>query len=134
MKEQFATYEISLKLKELGFNEECLAIYVNLVLKPVVQKPISGEFNYKFKSVRNSVIVNSENCSAPLWQQVIDWIRNEHSLHISIYRLNNKWCGDVYAINRQCYVTTHAINNMTYNTYEEARSVSVLESLELIIN
>lgn len=84
IKDQFATYEISLKLKELGFNEECLAIYINLVLKPIIQKPISGEFNYKFKSVRNSVIVNSENCSAPLWQQVIGWLREKHGLLIHI--------------------------------------------------
>ena len=83
MKEQFVTYEIALKLKELGFNEECFAIYINLVLKPVIQKPISGEFNYKFKSVRNSVIVNSENCSAPLWQQTIDWLRKEHCICVS---------------------------------------------------
>ena len=27
MKKQFVTYEIALKLKELGFDEECLAIY-----------------------------------------------------------------------------------------------------------
>ena len=29
MKEQFVTYNIALKLKELGFDEECLAYYID---------------------------------------------------------------------------------------------------------
>ena len=29
MKEQFVTYEIALKLKELGFDEPCIAYYFN---------------------------------------------------------------------------------------------------------
>ena len=29
MKDQFVTYEIALKLKELGFDEECFAYYLD---------------------------------------------------------------------------------------------------------
>jgi hypothetical protein len=32
MEEQFVTYEIALKLKELGFDEECFAIFFKGIL------------------------------------------------------------------------------------------------------
>ena len=128
MKDQFATYEISLKLKELGFNEECLAIYINLVLKPIIQKPISGEFNYKFKSVRNSVIVNSENCSAPLWQQVIDWFRDKHNLDVII---SSNLLGYGFIIYNR-YPPKNILDNRVFQTYFEAREQAIFKALELI--
>lgn len=33
MKEQFVTYEIALKLKELGFDEKCVASYYTYDIK-----------------------------------------------------------------------------------------------------
>ena len=128
IKDQFATYEISLKLKELGFNEECLAIYINLVLKPIIQKPISGEFNYKFKSVRNSVIVNSENCSAPLWQQVIDWFRDKHNLDVII---SSNLLGYGFIIYNR-YPPKNILDNRVFQTYFEAREQAIFKALELI--
>ena len=37
MQKQFVTYEISLKLKDLGFDEKCLGCYVNNELE--IHKP-----------------------------------------------------------------------------------------------
>ena len=91
MKEQFVTYEIALKLKELGFDEECLAIYTHNndfykkgtfflnhphpftieELTPIVQ------------DVRESTVY----ILAPLWQQVIDWFREKYLIDI-----DNGWC------------------------------------------
>ena len=82
MKEQFVPYDIALKLKELGFNERCLAIYINSVLKPITQKPISGNQYYVFNSVKNNILINPMNCTAPLWQQAIDWFREKHNIQV----------------------------------------------------
>ena len=65
MEKQFVTYEIALKLKELGFDECCLAVY----------------FKNKFQLVKgfniNNVDLHVANemdaVLAPLWQQIIDW-------------------------------------------------------------
>jgi hypothetical protein len=57
MKKQFVPYEIALKLKELGFNEECLGLYKD------------EKFYYDYETFQwNSF----NNCvKAPLWQQAI---------------------------------------------------------------
>ena len=61
MEKQFVTYEIALKLKELGFDEECCAIYRKDRLYPILGFE-------KINSTKQSVI------TAPLWQQVFDWL------------------------------------------------------------
>ena len=75
MKKEFATYEIALKLKELGFNEDC--------------------FGYFVINLQELIIVNTKKhksdwyISAPLWQQVIDWFREEHNIHLAVTSYTN---------------------------------------------
>ncbi len=59
----FVTYEIALKLKEKGFNEQCLAFF-NGVGDDMLQ-PIDTDF-INFREIGECV-------AAPIWQQVIDW-------------------------------------------------------------
>ena len=63
MKKQFATYEIALAVKELGFDEPCLGRFVgrSFILD-------SGELSQK-------QITESYALLAPIWQQLIDWFR-----------------------------------------------------------
>ena len=77
MKKQFVTYKIALKMKKLGFDEKCDALYnaPNNFL-------IEGLWNTK-----NSVIDTMTNapkvvCSAPLWQQAIDWFFEKYKIAI----------------------------------------------------
>ena len=84
MEKQFVTYEIALKLKELGFDEECLCTYSNGELsrnpsnridaKPIQKNP----YTWKNSKVHNSIVC------APLWQQVIDWFIDKYDIHISL--------------------------------------------------
>lgn len=69
MKNQFIPYELAVKLKELGFDEVCLAFYDG-----------TKAFTY---SPNNSSIYAIKTL-APLWQQAFDWFREEHDLHYSI--------------------------------------------------
>ena len=89
MKEQFVTYEIALKLKELGFDEECLGAY------------IPDENNYLeiggiFKECKSLI-------KAPLWQQAIDWL-NSKNLYIFFYRGENSKHRNVFTF---CILNTH---------------------------
>ncbi len=61
MKDQFVTFEIAEKLKELGFNEECFSFYWT-------DKVFYENVYYGVRGNGESTI------SAPLWQQAIDWI------------------------------------------------------------
>lgn len=89
MKKQFVTYDIALKLKELGFDEECLCTYgksdkrfmrnpgTNMIDEPVEDNP----YYWQNSKVHESVIC------APLWQQVIDWLREKYGFYVNIHQL-----------------------------------------------
>jgi len=68
MKEQFVKYETALKLKELGFNEKCLGYYASDELILSVRDPYYP----------NKIVL------APLYQQVIEWLRVKHGIWIYV--------------------------------------------------
>lgn len=95
MLEQFVSYEIALKLKELGFNEPCLFGWCNKggwnkytqKKEPIFQilKTDDNPFGMFFngKNWNKEILVNIKNsiqCSAPLYQQVFDWFANTYFL------------------------------------------------------
>jgi hypothetical protein len=67
----FTDYDTACKLKELGFKEVCYGFFAN-----------SNEFNnpvleYKCKNEKHAV-------TAPLWQQVEEWLWKEHQAYVKI--------------------------------------------------
>lgn len=77
MKHFFVPYKIAFKLKELGFNESCFAEY----------RQWDGNIPYlgiyQDDNAEDSANFTTE-CLAPLYQQVIDWLREEYEIIISI--------------------------------------------------
>lgn len=105
MNKEFVPYEESLELKELGFDEECLAYYTtgnpvtldkegnktNFVLLSAKR---SGELvghgtvrNFLFKWLKDNdrtygeLSTLSNSVTAPLYRQVFRWFREKHGLH-----------------------------------------------------
>jgi hypothetical protein len=114
MKEQFVTYEIALSLKELGYDEECLAAFNNGKIC------LLGEFK-KINPMK-------WDAPAPLWQQCIDWFREKQKIHI-IFSAGR----DLGYSYRAVYlVHFHSIGNGFYKTYEEAREQVILQCIELL--
>lgn len=126
MKEQFCSYEIALKLKELGFYEKCVASYYTYDIKNFSK----GKYDYRGKfefdySTEDQYIVNSNETyyvSAPLWQQVIDWLREEHNIHL--YLPKSVYGGYVYVVDSK-------YSDTIYNDYYDAREQAILKALEL---
>lgn len=58
MKEQFIPYELALKLKEIGYDENVLAEY-----------DLNKEFFFYSEMDGNTKL----SCKAPLWQQAFEW-------------------------------------------------------------
>jgi hypothetical protein len=69
MENEFVSYEIALALKELGFDEPCLAQY---------KKYDAGETTLDIGFSKNEIISKFDNlilfCSAPLYQQSINFL------------------------------------------------------------
>ena len=74
MKTQLCNFEISLAIKSLGFVEECFAYYII--------KESKDPIRYGYQDHNMETIGDDNICSAPIWQQVIDWFRENHNIHI----------------------------------------------------
>jgi len=111
MEKLFCSYELSVKLKNIGFAEPCFAKYFY---------PEVPENRFRFNTEGSPKDYNTENygrfVSAPLYQQVVDWLRENHDLNIGLtyfkigtvsyweYRIHYK---DIYGQGGEYY---HALN------------------------
>ena len=155
MKEQFVTYEIALALEELGFNKPCLASYYTDDERNYAKdgtydcrQKISSSIDFDpFKEEFDNFYINSNETyyvSAPLWQQVIDWIRNEHDIVIEIVRQKYfDTYANSYAYEVVCKVYKNKElegsvvirdnkNNHIFYSYEEAREQAILKAIQII--
>ena len=143
MKKQFVTYKIALKLKELDFDKECLAWFdenKEIRIAPDVYKKWTSKPLTNLNIIK---VFNIDCITAPLYQQVTDWFREKHNIHIEIELTDNtmqfyyQYC-IVDSKNRECHdedmidQATRIYNyNERFNTYEEAREQAILKNIEL---
>lgn len=124
IKDLFVSYEIAKKLKEKGFNEPCLAY--------TVTDNIRGDQTEMFKD--GAILRNSETpvTTAPLYQQVVDWFREEHNIiPISKICSNNKYLNDVVKNNME-EETIFSTKSAYHKTYYEALTKAIEEAIKLI--
>lgn len=113
MEKQFAPYELAVKLKELGFDEECLGYW---------------HPNKYLVLGRDNVWDVKQAPKSPLWQQAFEWFRVNHGLHHFIKPI----------ITHECYIyTSNGLGydlETDYKTYEEARLACLEKLIELCKN
>ena len=127
MEKQFVTYEIALKLKELGFNKECLAYYNNPPYPDLMHNCENVmESNFIIENIGNSL-------KAPLWQQVIDWLREKQNICIDIEPItfDDEPTYIFEIINLKNGMLLNNINSSFIDS-SEALEQAILEALELI--
>ena len=127
MEKQFVTYEIALALKELGFDEECLAYYA----KPTTKEDIELFFTsgvYGWVKQNNTIL---QKCTTPLWQQAIDWFREKAGYNIYLeYNSFRSWW---YTIAIQS-PTDILATKMGEKSYYKIREQAILKAIELYKN
>lgn len=134
MEKQFVTYEIALKLKELGFNDECLACYTPHLGNGIFELISKGSSNEKSAFNERFVKANAVNgCSAPIWQQVIDWLREKQNICINIEPItfDDEPTYIFEIINLKNGMLLNDINSSFIDS-SEALEQAILEALELI--
>lgn len=127
MKKQFVTYEIALKLKELGFDEPCICGYNSYGALKNNLAMTHGELSDYISTDKYDVKVN-----APLYQQVIDWFREKYNLNIIINANSmNSFTSMIYELEKDsCLISI--IPYKQYSTYYEAREQVILKIIEII--
>lgn len=126
MQEQFVTYKIAKKLKELGFNELCLATYWHNTGIEI------GKLCINLKEKIN----NNEEILAPLWQQCIDYIRLIQNIDV-VFVPPVAWQVQTYDKNMTVY-NFHLPEAETIQEdeieYHKAKEQAILKALEIIKN
>lgn len=121
MKEQFATYEIAFKLQEKGFDEPCF-MYWN--------PKVDGSMQLWFSDVEPLMMI----CTAPLWQQVLEWLRVKHDMHIIIklgYGSPTWYSYHIQAISSDIESKYHDSKD-SYNSYNQALKAAIEHALNII--
>ena len=122
MKEQFVTYEIALALKELGFDEECLAYFNNDKYRDLIctcENGMDGDF---------TIHHYSGDVNAPLWQQVIDWLRENYNIYIWEQPINS-FIDDEEELNSCIFIYQRGITDSP-NEYDD-KEQAILKEIEL---
>ena len=127
IKEAYCSKEVSILLKEKGFNEKC-----------------RGGYHYEFDDNDNPIVMLEEwmaqpynndfvdegfLCSAPTHQLAMNWLREVHSIYIDIDMLSGiTYWWSVYLLDKKQGETT-----ISYDTYEDAVEAALKYVLENLI-
>ncbi len=120
--ENHVSYEQAIKLKELGYDEQCRAFYWTA--------------DGQLKETDQKVHANNPNCTtmvaAPHVWDVMRWLREKQKLHIQV-RVNgirSMFWFEIWELKSNGYVSVH---NPLHDTFESALSAGIDKALELLI-
>lgn len=113
MQEQFVTYEIAKKVNKSGFTGNCLGAYE--YTKECVLFYTGGA--YPITATK-----------APLWQQVIDWLREKYQYHFEL--IPDEETKEWYCISYYMVKMDDTHKEGPFKTYQEARMAGVLTGLQ----
>jgi hypothetical protein len=131
MTKEFIPYEQALELKELGFDESCLAYY----------KDMKGEKVLLY----DSMDFDGE-CSAPLYQQAFRFFREKYNISYSIDWMSrsSEFYNGYYVhfrgingnkINQENFIVLNdelpPIGYQVYKSYEEAELACIIKLIEI---
>lgn len=150
MEKKFVTYPVAKALKEVGFDEPCLAIFEpdeRYNHKGENRLVMMGQPNdyeiYSTKSFYRNTdedegyleLLGNNEYLAPLWQDVIEWFMVKHNIYIQescvFEDTGNRYYFKVtldYGILKGCYVVSAPRLDLN-----EAREVAILAVIEMLI-
>lgn len=134
MENQFVFYDLALKLKELGFDEECFGYYT-------VDEVLNLDSLKMFKDGDLTTITSQSDWTtlAPLWQQVFDFMIEKHNLVGTIYANASGYLWEIHDSAPEG--GTHRAESGydgdcqysgTYTTYHKAREACLIKLIELV--
>ena len=131
IEDKFIPYDLALRLKNLGFDEHCFATYFTIGAWQI--DCTEGALNLNNNKPTEYSIL------APLWQDAMDWFREQHNLEYQIQRIVN---GNYHALihkNTDEYLDlVRELKNVCIDEvvdvyeYEEARLETLIKLIEYV--
>ncbi len=124
MKKYFIPYELAKLLKEKRFKEPCLTYWFTTDGK----KP---QLRLKEIDINGFVNHKESNTTAPMYHQVVDWLREKHHYHVaaSTFQVYSGKFGYQYSRN---VLTGGWIPHFEGETHYDALEKAIREALEYI--
>jgi hypothetical protein len=113
MEKEFVPYELAVKLKTLGFDEDCFGCYTK-----------EGKLSYDFSDNRGEGHYFQE-CSAPTYSQTFRWFREKYGLYDTISK-------NGYMIEGETNSGFLRITRLTLNSHEEAELACLDKLIEIV--
>lgn len=133
----FVPHNIAKILREEKFNEQCFGYYDENGefqffetddLMSVLCKNFVSEFSNNTNSEMKAAYPTFQ-CTAPLYQQVVDWFRNKHKIHIGFVPYYDYFYYHIKDFNKDIEIdSSEGLEFSYYETYEQA----INEALKLI--
>ena len=122
MNKEFIPYEQALELKELGFDENCIAFY-EPGNKQVQVVGVEQRYN-------NPELLRMKDFCAPLYQQAFRWFRDKHQVVGIVKFGSNDFTYNIYNEDAIGLLTKDSLN---FNgTYEEAELACLKKLIEIV--
>jgi hypothetical protein len=129
MEKEFVPYELALRMKQFGFDEECFGYYMNGVLQPSLNPKDYSYFDEM--SEINPNIKNFENVLAPLFQQAFRWFREIKEVEYQITYAGAKGRYNAF-VEDYFYGNNGDLKEFTYEEAELACLEKLIEIVEHI--
>ncbi len=129
MEKHFATYNQALALKDLGFDEPCLAAYIDKTLKGCGAILLNVDGFYINHNNETDYVV-----ATPLKSQVFKWFRDEYKL-IAYIEQYAEWNFEIFRIDENIAEVQDDVcfdYNFKGGTYEEAESACIDKLISII--
>jgi hypothetical protein len=136
MNNEFVSYEIALKLKELGFDESCFTYYYELTsnLRTHLGVDINNAWTYSGNKKLGFTL-------APLYQQVFRWFREKHNWQFIIQATKDKhshelgynyWIWNSKTSEEHYMPKNKPFGDWCFKTYEEAQKECIIDLISII--
>ncbi|MDO4728397.1 MAG: hypothetical protein Q4B43_05250 [Bacteroidota bacterium] len=129
LKDIFVPYEIAVKLKEIGFDEPCIAGYTNTGNNLLFESNELTRYVFEEHLVIKDFNSGKRLVSAPTWEQVLKWFRDKNYSY-NIYKASDlTYFSEVYKNDNQYLGGTDFLKS-----YEQTQEQLILKLIEVYKN
>jgi hypothetical protein len=122
MNKEFIPYEQALELKELGFDETCLAWHN------------SGRLFIDNYNAINSKMDFDYCCALPLYQQAFRWFRDKYGIMYTVHNNIENWKNNFHGAYSKINSNYESDYTDDYATYEEAELECLKKLIKIVKN
>jgi hypothetical protein len=130
MKKEFVPYELALRMKQLGFDEPCLALYLDNDKKTMTSSREGADTNSWLKEHYKAY---GDSVTAPTWQSAFRWFREKYELVVDWNHSEHDNFGSYIGV---CIKNVHLEETIVgvYKEHEEAELACITALINIVEN